>query len=145
MEPKQTGRRSPDPAERQRDAERTKRKLLEAAMTEFAEHGYAGARVGYKVGSNAMIYAKGGYTNAKFDATSTDGTTEFSSDIDTDGYRVGAGVEYAMGSGMYIKGEYRYSNYSEAEVDLPEDAPDTERFDVDLDRHQVVAAVGWRF
>lgn len=46
MEPKQTGRRSPDPAERRRDAERTKRKLLEAAMSEFAAHGYAGARVG---------------------------------------------------------------------------------------------------
>jgi TetR/AcrR family transcriptional regulator len=46
VEPKQTGRRSPDPAERRRDAERTKRKLLEAAMTEFAEHGYGGARVG---------------------------------------------------------------------------------------------------
>ncbi|SDE32173.1 TetR/AcrR family transcriptional regulator [Glycomyces harbinensis] len=46
MEPKQTGRRSPDPAERRRDAERTKRKLLEAALTEFADHGYDGARVG---------------------------------------------------------------------------------------------------
>lgn len=106
---------------------------------------YVGLRAGAKVTPNTLIYAKGGYTNAKFDLTSTDGTSEFTSDIDTDGYRVGAGVEYAMGSGMYIKGEYRYSNYSEAEVDLPEGAPDTDRFDVDLDRHQVVAAVGWRF
>jgi AcrR family transcriptional regulator len=46
MEPKTPGRRSPESAERVRDAERTKRKLLEAAMTEFAANGYDGARVG---------------------------------------------------------------------------------------------------
>ena len=46
MEPKKTGRRSPEPAERVRDAERTKRKLLEAAMTEFAANGYSGTRIG---------------------------------------------------------------------------------------------------
>ncbi|MEU2102865.1 TetR family transcriptional regulator [Nocardia sp. NPDC019255] len=37
--------RTPDPARRVRDAERTKRCLLEAAMEEFAAKGYAGARV----------------------------------------------------------------------------------------------------
>lgn len=46
MEPKKPGRRSPESAERVRDADRTKRKLLEAAMTEFAANGYEGARVG---------------------------------------------------------------------------------------------------
>ncbi|MFG3340022.1 TetR/AcrR family transcriptional regulator [Glycomyces sp. NPDC048151] len=46
MEPKRAGRRSPEAAERVRDAERTKGKLLEAAMTEFAANGYDGARVG---------------------------------------------------------------------------------------------------
>lgn len=39
-------RRSPDAETRQRDAERTKRRLLEAAFDEFAAHGFAGARVG---------------------------------------------------------------------------------------------------
>ncbi|MFI5911316.1 TetR/AcrR family transcriptional regulator [Dactylosporangium sp. NPDC051541] len=38
-------RRSPAPPERQRDAERTRRKILEAAAAEFGAHGYAGARV----------------------------------------------------------------------------------------------------
>ncbi|WP_225725860.1 MULTISPECIES: TetR/AcrR family transcriptional regulator [unclassified Nocardia] len=37
--------RTPEPADRVRDAERTKRCLLEAALDEFAAHGYAGARV----------------------------------------------------------------------------------------------------
>jgi AcrR family transcriptional regulator len=38
-------RRAPDPAERQRDAERTKQRILDAALGEFADKGYAGARV----------------------------------------------------------------------------------------------------
>ncbi|GAA2894134.1 hypothetical protein Acy02nite_55500 [Actinoplanes cyaneus] len=37
-------RRSPAPQNRQRDPERTRQKILEAAAAEFAEHGYAGAR-----------------------------------------------------------------------------------------------------
>jgi AcrR family transcriptional regulator len=39
-------RRSPTPQERQRDPERTKRLILDAATAEFAAHGYAGARIG---------------------------------------------------------------------------------------------------
>jgi AcrR family transcriptional regulator len=37
--------RSPGPAERQRDAERSKQQLLDAAVIEFAAHGFGGARV----------------------------------------------------------------------------------------------------
>src|SRR5690606_29879783 len=66
---------------------------------------YIGLRAGVKATPNTLIYAKGGYTNAKFDILSSDGTTEYSNDFDTDGYRVGAGVEYAMNSGVYLKGE----------------------------------------
>jgi AcrR family transcriptional regulator len=39
------GRRAPAPHERQRDPERTKARILEAAMAEFAAKGLAGARV----------------------------------------------------------------------------------------------------
>ncbi|HEX6418086.1 MAG TPA: TetR family transcriptional regulator [Acidimicrobiales bacterium] len=38
-------RRAPDPADRQRDAERTRQRILDAARSEFADKGYAGARV----------------------------------------------------------------------------------------------------
>ena len=38
-------RRAPDPADRRRDAERTKQRILDAALREFADNGYAGARV----------------------------------------------------------------------------------------------------
>lgn len=40
------GRRSPRPEERQRDAERSRDAILAAAVVEFGEKGYAGARVG---------------------------------------------------------------------------------------------------
>ncbi|HWD80654.1 MAG TPA: TetR family transcriptional regulator [Kribbella sp.] len=39
-------RRSPGPDERQRDPERTKQQLLDAAVIEFGLHGFSGARVG---------------------------------------------------------------------------------------------------
>ena len=41
-----TPRRSPEPQERQRDPERTRKLILEAATVEFGAHGYAGARIG---------------------------------------------------------------------------------------------------
>jgi TetR/AcrR family transcriptional regulator len=38
-------RRAPEPADRQRDAERTRQVILDAALAEFAEKGYAGGRI----------------------------------------------------------------------------------------------------
>lgn len=106
---------------------------------------YVGARVGAKVSPNVLLYAKGGYTNAKFDVRSSDGTTTFRDDLDADGYRLGAGAEYAFSKNTFAKVEYRYSNYKKAEIDLDGTLPDSERFKVDTDRHQIAAAVGWRF
>lgn len=105
---------------------------------------YVGARAGFKATPNTLVYLKGGYTNARFDVLASDGETELRDKIDTDGWRIGAGVEQKMGTNAFAKLEYRYSKYSEAEVDFGEDF-ESERFDVDLDRHQVVASVGYRF
>ena len=106
---------------------------------------YLGARVGVKANENMMFYAKGGYTNAKLNVRSNDGTTEFNDDYDLDGYRVGGGLEYAFGRNMFTNIEYRYSNYSRAEVDFDGTLPDSDRFDVDTDRHQVTVGLGMRF
>jgi TetR/AcrR family transcriptional regulator len=38
-------RRSPSGGERKRDAERTRGRILDAALVEFGEHGFAGARI----------------------------------------------------------------------------------------------------
>jgi len=43
--PSSSPRRSPKPQERQRDPERTRQRILDAAAVEFSAHGYAGARV----------------------------------------------------------------------------------------------------
>jgi TetR/AcrR family transcriptional regulator len=47
MSHQRTGRRrrAPEPAERRRDPERTRERILEAALAEFAAKGFAGARV----------------------------------------------------------------------------------------------------
>jgi len=106
---------------------------------------YVGAKVGYVVSPKTMVYLKGGYTNAKFDVLNGDGTSTFNRDIDTDGFRVGAGVEQEITNNTFVKLEYRFSKYKKAELDYSGDIPDSQRFDVDFNRHQVAAAVGVRF
>jgi outer membrane immunogenic protein len=93
---------------------------------------YAGARVGTAVSPNVLLYAKGGYTNARIGLDYEDGTAGTTADFDEsrnlDGLRAGAGVEFAIGPNSYAKTEYRYSNYEGG-----------------FDRHQVVAGFGFRF
>jgi outer membrane immunogenic protein len=105
---------------------------------------YIGARAGILATPETLIYAKGGYTNARLNvlAGSTSQTTD--TDFDLDGWRVGAGVERAVGPNSYAKVEYRYSNYQRGQVDYVNGATSS-RFDVDTDRHQVVASYGFRF
>ena len=95
---------------------------------------YVGGRVGFLAGDRTLIYAKGGYTNARIETSYDDGTAVTEVNEDLDGWRLGAGAEYKLGTNTYLKGEYRYSNYSEMEG-----------VDVDVDRHQIVAGVGIRF
>lgn len=107
---------------------------------------YVGARAGLVVSPKTLVYAKGGYTNARYNVLATDGTNELRENVDTDGWRLGAGAEMAVKNNVYAKLEYRYSKYSEGEVDLEDaDVPDSQRFGIDTDRHQVVAGVGMRF
>lgn len=90
---------------------------------------YAGGRVGMVMGNSMLLYGKAGYTNLRSKFTSDDGTTETTlSKGDLDGFRIGAGAEYAVGSNMFLKGEYRYSNY-----------------EAGVERHQLVAGLGFRF
>ncbi len=105
---------------------------------------YVGARAGYIVAPTTMLYVKGGYTNAKLNvlAGSTSQTTD--TDFNLDGWRVGAGAEHALGPNSYAKLEYRYSKYERGNIDYATGGT-SGRFDVDTDRHQVVASYGFRF
>ena len=107
---------------------------------------YVGARAGVLVSPRGLLYAKGGYTNARFGLDADDGAG-FSDSYDAtlDGFRVGAGFEYLLSDNVYGKVEYRYSNYSDLEVDVADTNINFDDFDVNTDRHQVVAGVGIRF
>ncbi|WP_188054016.1 outer membrane protein [Sphingosinithalassobacter sp. CS137] len=105
---------------------------------------YAGVRIGGIVAPGTLLYAKGGYTNARLNVLATDGTTELDENFELDGWRVGAGVERTFGTNTFAKLEYRYSNYTEADFEFF-DGSTTSAFEVDTDRHQVVAGVGFRF
>ncbi|EQB33338.1 outer membrane protein [Sphingobium ummariense] len=82
---------------------------------------YIGARAGFVVSPQALAYVKAGYTNARIE-------TEGFGGENGDGVRVGAGLEYKLGGQVFVKGEYRYSNY-----------------EGDVERHQVVGGLGIRF
>ncbi|WP_066561027.1 outer membrane protein [Croceicoccus bisphenolivorans] len=74
---------------------------------------YIGARVGARVTDSILLYAKGGYTNARAKLSYTDSFGDTYSDSDTlDGYRIGAGAEYTFGN-FGFRAEYRYSDYGE--------------------------------
>ena len=96
---------------------------------------YVGARAGLRFGNEGRhkAYVGGGYTNAGFeiayDANQAGTTGDFLLDDDLDGFRLKAGAELGLGRNVFVRAEYRYSNYDEA----------------DLDRHQVVGGIGIRF
>ena len=105
---------------------------------------YIGARAGLKVTPRTLGYVKAGYTNATMDVLATDNTTDVETDLKLDGWRAGAGIEHKITDTVFLKGEYRYSQYKEGEVEAPSGA-ESDRFDVDLYRHQFVVGVGARF
>ncbi len=111
---------------------------------------YIGARVGYAIAPATMLYVKGGYTNARFETEF--GPAENDDDNDdgytADGWRIGAGVEQKFnlfGPGGFAKIEYRYSNYSNLDVNTPDGEDEIEDLSIDLDRHQVMVGLGVRF
>ncbi|HWK41430.1 MAG TPA: outer membrane beta-barrel protein [Croceibacterium sp.] len=107
---------------------------------------YVGGRVGFKATPTTLVYGKGGYSFGRYNFIGTDGTTNYDENLDVNGWRVGAGVEQKFGSNAFAKIEYRYTNYSRGEIDFEADGvADSDRFDIDTDRHQVMAGVGWRF
>lgn len=91
-----------------------------------------GLRAGVLVRPNVLLYAKGGYTNARFSVDYDDGTAAGTNDFayhqNFDGIRVGGGAEFHLSGHAFVRLEGRYSNY---------------RFGGD--RGQAVAAFGFRF
>ena len=77
-------------------------------------------RLGYAAG-NALIYGTGGYAYGKFEnkfrtSNQANSFTETSEGDDGDGWQAGGGVEYALGRGLTVSGEYLYTSL---DVDSP--------------------------
>jgi outer membrane immunogenic protein len=72
---------------------------------------YLGGRLGAVIGTSTLLYGKAGYTNARVDYGFTNGPGAGDFQETLQGFRIGAGLEKALGRSAYVKGEYRYSNY----------------------------------
>lgn len=100
-----------------------------------------GARLGAKMGDKALVYAKGAYVNGQLRGTFSDGVDYVSGHANRDGWRAGAGVEYAVNRHAYVKAEYDYTRFNSFRADEIGLADTRERFD----RNQVLAGAGIRF
>ncbi len=100
----------------------------------------ASARLGYLVSPNGLVYARGGYSNARFNLDSSAG--RFSED--RDGYLAGVGYEQYLSRNISARIEYDYSRYgSEDLTGLVSGVGSTSR--LKYERHQVAAGVNVRF
>lgn len=75
-----------------------------------------GARIGYVVNENVLAYARGGYTNLDLGRREVEGLS------------VGGGLEVNVAGPVFIKGEYRYTD-----------------FEAGLGRHGGLVGIGFRF
>ncbi|MEN2747049.1 outer membrane beta-barrel protein [Sphingomonas sp. T9W2] len=79
---------------------------------------YAGVRVGFPMGVRSQLYLRGGYSNAKlkldYDAPGT--SLDFSANENYNGYHIGAGAEFGVGGGAYLKGDVAATQYMTKET-----------------------------
>jgi outer membrane immunogenic protein len=64
------------------------------------------ARVGWLLSPESLLYARGGYSNARFSTTNPAGNS-----ANQGGYTLGAGFERALTDTVSARIEYAYSNY----------------------------------
>jgi outer membrane immunogenic protein len=97
----------------------------------------AGVRLSYRVGSRALIYARGGYSQAQLKLAYTE--TGFGTSSETEiyrGFHGGFGGEYLLGRGLYAKVDLTRSDFR---------TKDRLYQGVDFQRVQAVVGAGYRF
>jgi outer membrane immunogenic protein len=80
-----------------------------------------GARVGYVVVPGALIYVKGGYTQAEVDDISFPALGPGAPVLSVptlDGYVLGGGGEVQLGGGLALQLDYSYADYEQADIAL---------------------------
>lgn len=102
-----------------------------------------GGRLGTRIGTRALGYVKGGYSNGQLKLAYEDFENiidDVSTREELDGFHLGAGIEAMIGGNAYGKIEYVYTNHGSGSYEEDDIALGAE-----LERHQVVAGVGVRF
>jgi outer membrane immunogenic protein len=100
-----------------------------------------GARIGARINPNTLVYAKGAYVNGRVTGDFANGVDQVKFGDNQDGWRAGAGVEYAIAKHAYVKAEYDYTlfkSYDAGDLGLTDTS-------LRLDRNQVLGGFGIRF
>ncbi|MDO9383805.1 MAG: outer membrane beta-barrel protein [Hyphomicrobiaceae bacterium] len=104
-----------------------------------------GARAGVIVHKDLLLFGTVGYTAAEFSAVNEGGKGK----KDLDGYFVGAGLERLLCNNLYLKAEYRYSDYgsfSETAVNDPGcGAACTTKVEFENEIHSVRVGLAYKF
>jgi outer membrane immunogenic protein len=108
----------------------------------------AGARAGFVVGSNLLVYARGGYSNGgigfNYDADTDVATNRVVADNRArNGYHFGGGLELAFTPNFYGRVEYVQTRYSRLTWVDPTD--DDFVVGIRARRQQATAGLGFRF
>jgi outer membrane immunogenic protein len=115
---------------------------LDEGCIEAGRNLTAGVRLGAPVG-NALVYAKGGYSNGQLKIRYEDFEDileDFSLREDRGGWHAGAGVEVGLAANFYGKVEYVYTNYNGADFDSADFGAE-----IDGSRQQLLFGLGYRF
>ena len=95
----------------------------------------ATARAGFLITPQSLLYARGGYSNARFDIRNPNGPSE-----NRDGYLLGVGFEQSLARNVSARVEYNYSDYGNDT--LPGVGGPTT---LNYHRHAVMTGLNFRF
>jgi outer membrane immunogenic protein len=114
----------------------------DAACFEAKRNLCVGARAGFPLGKQALVYAGAGWINGKAEASYSDGdpANDLSISDTQDGFRLSAGLEARVSGQVFAKAEYRYSDYGNYSGSVG-----TQSASLAFERHQLVAGLGLRF
>jgi outer membrane immunogenic protein len=113
-----------------------------SATQEVGVQGSLRGRLGYALG-RTMVYGTAGGAVADIETSATDRLGNSGGTDDARfGWTVGAGVEHAITDQMFVRGEYRYTDYGDETFDL---GPAGGSATVDTNIHTAKVGVGFKF
>ena len=123
------------------DSSETRETFGGTALTsmDLGLHGSLRARMGYAF-DRTLVYVTGGLAIADLEYGVTDATGSATNTSTKTGYTVGAGVDFAVTDALFLRGEYRFTDYGS---DALSTAAAT--YDFDTETHIVKVGLGYKF